>query len=169
MKQLLLLLFMLNTSILCGQNYIFDKTGGLVWQNIYDTDMTSDELYKSLHSSPYLHSVEKVDSTFFVAKMRRCQVNYEKLGYKRMQLPLYLTNSDVGNATVIVQYKKDRYRIRLMNIDLIPLVSMDYGTLNDMAIAEDGYFTDTFKATAGHIYHKTFLEWFELEQVSNDW
>lgn len=170
MKRLVLLLFaMLSTISIFGQNFTIDKTGGVIWQMEYKTDMTSNELYKSLHISPYLHSIEKIDSSFFIAIMKQSKVEYEHLGYKRMHLPLYLVNNDVGNANVIIQYKEGKYRITLNNIDLISFSNLEYGTLNDMAIAEDGSFTDTFTSSASPIYHSNFAEWFEFEKVSDNW
>ena len=85
-----------------------------------------------------------------------------------MQLPLYLTSNDVV-ADVIIEYKPGRYRITLKNIDLITTSNIEYGTLNEVAIGENGYFADHFLKDVVKIYHNNFKKWFELESISNDW
>lgn len=168
MKRFVLLIFVLNTFNLFGQNFNFDKSGGIIWQCVYKTDMQSSELHKSLHLSPYIHSIEKIDSTFYKARLKRSTIDYKSYGFNRMQLPIYLTNNDVV-ADVIIEYKEGKYRVTLKNIDLKTTTSMEYGTLNDIAIGEDGYFADHFINDAGNIYHNNFKKWFELESISNDW
>ena len=169
MKRLFLLMCVLMTVNAYSQNFNFDKYGNLIWQRIYNTDMTSAELHKSLCTSAHLRDIEKIDSTFYIATLKRSKVSYEDLGYKRMQLPLYVVNNDIGSADVIIQYKEGKYRITLKNINLASLTGMNYGTLHDMAIGEDGYFADHFIKDAGNIYHNNFKKWFELESISNDW
>ena len=168
MKRFVLLIFVLNTFNLFGQNFNFDKSGGIIWQCIYATDMQSLDFYKSLYLSPYIHSIEKIDSTFYTARLQRSKIDYKSYGFSRMQQPIYLTNNDVV-ADVIIEYKQGKYRITLKNIDLKSITSMEYGTLNDIAIGTDGYFADHFIKDAGNIYHNNFKKWFELESISNDW
>ena len=169
MKQLFSLIFFLMTVNAYSQNFDFDKSGNLIWQCTYNTDMTSSELHKSLCVCSHLRDVEKVDSTFYIATLKRSKVSYEDFGYKRMQLPLYVVNNDIESADVIIQYKEGKYRITLKNINLASLTGMNYGTLHDMAIGEDGYFTDLFMKDARNIYHLNFKRWLELESISNDW
>ena len=168
MKRFILLIFFLNSLNLFGQNFNFDKTGGIIWQCVYTTDMQSSEFQKSLHLSPCIHTIEKVDSTFYTARLQKSKIDYKSYGFSRMQLPIYLTNNDVV-ADVIIEYKPGKYRITLKNIDLKTTTGMEYGTLNDVAIGEDGYFADHFLKDAGNIYHNNFKKWFELESISNDW
>lgn len=170
MKNILIaaVVFLATITTATAQNFIFDKNGGIMWQKVYITDMTSAELHKSLYFVGCLTDIRKVDDTFYIAALKRSTVNYEYLGYKRMQLPLYLVNSDVKGAAMI-QYKEGKYKVTVKDVDLIPLANFDYGTLNDMAIAEDGYFTETFTTVAGEIYHQVFSKWFELEKITDEW
>lgn len=168
MKRLILLILALIPLNSFGQNFNFDKSGGIIWQCIYTTDMTSTDFYKSLHLSPHIYSIEKIDTTFYTARLKRSKIDYKSYGYSRMQLPVYLTNNDVI-ADVIIEYKEGKYRITLKNIDLKTTTTMEYGTLNDIAIGEDGYFADHFLNDVGNIYHFNFKKMFELESISNDW
>lgn len=169
MRKILIALLLLNSLCLAGKSFTFDNSGAMIWQKVYETNMTSDELYKALHMCSHLQSIEKVDSTFYVAKMKRSKIDYEALGYKRMQLPLYLSNTDIGSATVIIQYKEGKYKITLRHIYLSTLTSLEYGYLEEFAVEGEGRFASHFKEAAGYIYHHYFSKWFELEKISDEW
>ena len=170
MKRLTLILLIFGSYNLFGQNFNFDKFGKIIWQCTYTTDMTSLDLHKSLCTSSYLEYVEKIDDTFYYARLKRNSVDYEILGHSRMKLPVYISNNDVGNATVIIQYKEGKYRVTLKSIALLPIdPRFGYTLLHDVATGEDGYFTSVFMETTGFIYHENFKKWFDFEKVSNDW
>ena len=170
MKRFIILsLFALLTFNANGQNFNFDNGKNLIWQCIYETEMTSSELHKALHTCANLHNVRQVDSTFYVAELNRCKVEYEELGYKRMKLPLYVVNNDIGSADVIIQYKPGKYRVTFKNIDLLSTTNLYYGNLQDMATDENGHLQPFFLEAAIYIYNYNFKKWLELEEVSNDW
>jgi hypothetical protein len=131
--------------------------------------MSSQDIHKALCKSTYLRNVEKIDSTFYMASLIASEVDYEATGHKKMSLPLYLINNNIGPADVVVEYKPGKYKITLKNIDLTPVSGTRYGTLHEMAIAEDGYFTDIFTKYAGNIYHYYFTMWFDLNGILTDW
>lgn len=169
MKRMVILLSILICSSAYAQHFNFDKYGNLIWQSVYETKMSSQDIHKALCKSTYLCNVEKLDSTFYMASLRVSEVDYEAAGYKKMNLPLYLINSHIGPADVIIEYKPGKYKITLKNIDLTPISSFDYGSLHDMAVAEDGYFTDMFTKYAGNIYHYYFTVWLDLNGILTDW
>lgn len=165
MKTILMLILALNFT---QKNFSVDYAGELMWQHIYKTDMTSSELHKSLYLSPRLTDIIKVDDTFYIATLKKTKVEYEKLGFKRMQLPIYISNNDIGSATVVIQYKEGKYKVTIKDIKLQSNTSYDYGSLSKLAVT-DGQLNETFMEYGEHIYHYMFLTWLELEKVSDNW
>ena len=150
------------------KNFSIDYAGELMWEHIYETDMTSTELHKSLYISPRLTDIVKVDESLYIAKLVRSKVEYEKLGFRRMQVPLYICNNDIGSAVVVIQYKEGRYKVTIKNIRLATNTSLDYGTLSANAIT-DGTFNESFMEFGEHIYHYMFLTWMQFEKISDNW
>lgn len=150
-------------------DFFVDQHGDLVWEHIYETDMTSAELHKSLYISSCFTDIERVDDTFYLAKISGCKVDYEKYGFKRMQIPICISNNNIGLATAIIQYKEGKYKVTIKHINLASITSMSYGKLRDYAVINRRQLDPDFKQYLDNLYHPIFENLCKLEKVSDNW
>jgi hypothetical protein len=160
---------MINLLSLKGQSFYIDN-GSIAWQKIYDTEMTSNQIIKSIFMSCEFTDITVVDSSFIVATISPQNIDYEKQGYKRMQLPIYISNNYLGPAKVIIQVQPGRYLVTVKKITLTGKDNnpLNGGILNDVAVS-NGEFSSTFTQYGAPIYDHFLSELFTLEMVEEDW
>ena len=166
MKAILILLL---TTVINQSSFSVDYAGDLIWEHIYQTDMTSSELHKSLHLSSCFTNIEKIDDTFYLAKIPGCKVDYEKYGFKRMKLPLWVCNTDIGQSVAIIQYKEGRYKVTIKNINLSTKTTLGYGKMRDNALTNRRTISISAKEYLDKIYSPIFESLCELEKFSDNW
>lgn len=170
MKRLFLLIILLSATILStkAQGFYVDNDK-LAWQKIFQSDMNAVDIVKSMHMSGDFRDIEIIDESFIVATLRLINVDYEKLGYKRMNLPLYISNNYFGPANIIIQVKEGRYLVTINNMLLTSQAGTSLGgTIDDMAIGENG-FTATFTQYGAPIYDSVLTQCVTFERVIEDW
>lgn len=171
MKRILILLASLLASytIMQAQSFYVDNQK-LAWQKIYEVDMTSTDIVKSMYMSGNYTDILIIDDSFVVATLKPTNVNYERMGYKRMNLPLYLSNNLFGPAKVIIQINNGRYLVTVNNMLLTGKTSspLEVGILDDLAIDKNG-FTASFTDQAAEIYDNILQELTTFEKVEEDW
>ena len=89
----------------------------LIWQKVYETKLSEQELLNTLINSGNFTDILSVDgkTTFNV---NRAKVDYESAGYTRMDIPIYVSANDLS-CFVTVQVKEGRYRVTVERISLI--------------------------------------------------
>lgn len=155
-------------SISNAQGFYIDNNQ-LAWQKIFESDMNATDIVKSMHMSGNFRDIQIIDDSFIVATLRITSVNYEKLGYKRMSLPLYISNNNFGPANIIIQVKEGKYLVTVNNMLLSerPGTSMG-GDLDDVALADNG-FSSTFSQYGAPIYDTIITQCVTFDRVIEDW
>lgn len=115
---LLVMFFGLNNAI--GQesanNFTIVRTE-LIWQKVYHTQLTYDQVYYKLIESGLLERMQREENNLLTGDTKPIDPNYLNAGYTLFNVPTYLMNSFV-TAYVVVEYKEGRYRVTIKRIML---------------------------------------------------
>lgn len=87
--------------------------GEVIWQNIFSTDKSAKEI------SEYFTRVRKFDivendSATIYGKVERQNINYEKLGFKRMSVAMFVNCPT--SYKIIIDIKNERYRVTISEV-----------------------------------------------------
>lgn len=109
MKRILILLLALIPIITSAQGLEIDHESKSVrWAKIYETDMTQEEIFDQILASGILDNVVTYGN-MIAGDLPPVKLDYESLGYKRMNLPLYISNDRFG-CRIIFRFKEGRYK-----------------------------------------------------------
>lgn len=109
MKRILILLLALMPIMVNAQGLEIDHESKSVrWSQIYETDMKQDEIYSQILAYGLLDNVVTYGD-MIAGDLRPVKLDYECLGYKRMNLPLYISNDGFG-CRIIFRFKEGRYK-----------------------------------------------------------
>ena len=149
----------------------------LIWQYVYETDLTQEEVLQNLSTKGIWESFEKVGDEL-IAISSNMDANYKPLGYGEMSVPMYVARMFV-NFHSLIEIKDGRYRVTISNIQLVqkyddPLVKQGQViSLKDFAINKKGEFKRMFLGKASDIYNHTFKTALEIkkeeEEEGDDW
>jgi hypothetical protein len=145
------------------------------WQNIYNTSMDSNNLYKSLVLSGIFKEITKTDGILF-GEMKPMDADYLGAGYSSMLSPIYISGSLI-TAFAIIELKEGKYRVTLKNIQFFQKQSdalTEKGaqhSLEDFALKSNQQeFKRLFGKSASEILNYTFTQKFSLSPLrSSDW
>lgn len=88
-----------------------------VWQKVYDSDVeTIHDLEGMFFEHGFTGCQILNDSTLVCRYICRGGIPYQRYGYNRMKLPIFISNVIYLEARVVAQLKKGRYRITFDNI-----------------------------------------------------
>ncbi len=145
----------------------------LVWQRIFQTSKTATELFNYFIESQKVENYDLSDNRLsgYTQVMKN---NYKLAGYGIMSTPMYLSCFDT-KATVLIEYKENRYRVTLSNIKLLnngsnPAFSTDQtNDLEAWALGKKG-FSRQFSKSSVEIIDTTLIEYFTIKDISkSDW
>ena len=98
-------------------NFVTISDREAVWQRVYDSKV---ETIHDLEGLFFMHGFTDIeildDSTLVCRYLCHGGIPYQRYGYNRMKLPIYLSNIATLKARVIAQLKEGRYRITIDNI-----------------------------------------------------
>lgn len=88
-----------------------------VWQKVYDSDVeTIHDLEGMFFEHGFTGCQILNDSTLVCRYICHGGIPYQRYGYNRMKLPIFISNVIYLEARVVAQLKKGRYRITFDNI-----------------------------------------------------
>ena len=176
MKYILTILSLISSVALAAQsNHLLIEEGAIKWQRIYEAAQTAPTIAKALKLDGRFSEVEQLDSSTVVAKLSKYQVDYEKQGYTKMQVPMYLVMETISGS-IVIHIKDDKYRVTMNNVKLTQM--------NDVSVFKQGEVTnleqyalrasrDSFKGMflkkAATIIDTDFSTLFELSSHRLDW
>lgn len=113
MKHIILSTITLCIMLTCNAQYNFSiKNSQVVWQKIYQTQLTFEEVVDITKSNSNLREFNLVDSTI------HCRFSEQRPDLsKRMSMPIYYSTSTISGI-VTIQYKQGRYRVTIEKITL---------------------------------------------------
>lgn len=87
--------------------------GEVIWQYVFETDKTASEITNYFQKA-MVFNISNVDSTALYGNVERQNINYEKLGFRRMNVALYINNPI--SYSVVVNIKDKRYRVTIFKV-----------------------------------------------------
>ena len=176
MKKLLLLLVLISKSVFGQETSNFKiENRDLVWQFIFETDLSQEELKQELSTKGIWESFEKVGDDL-IGICSGMDADFKGAGYSEMSVPMYVARMSMDFHSLI-QFKDGRYRVTITNIKLVqkyddPLTKQGQViSLSDFAVNKKGDFKTMFLKKPSEIYNYTFISSLEIHQNENtdDW
>lgn len=142
--------------------------GELIWQRVYDTDRTRDDVLAAIVNDGRFSDVTEAGGTI-TCFLVPTDVDASSMGYDPFYLPTYLSNADI-TAFVTVQVKEGRYRVTLERFTLISTFDGvhrlgDRYPLGPLA-TKNGQLSKSFTKEACEVYDILFSECFSLQTKS---
>lgn len=183
MKQLIMVCLLLSVFVIpiIGQENFEVQDGELIWQKVFETDLSTDQIQQQLKQKGHFKTESEDDKELHFS-IPRSIIDYKGAGYKKFGSPAYLVMNDF-QAFALVQIKESKYRVTVKNIVLIK--NEDYDTnidgvnvslsqagqmenLKEFAVKKTGEFRNQFKKTGSKVFNYTFNKMFEIKEVGND-
>lgn len=173
MKRIVTLLFALFPLLASAQDEALFSIDGnsLVWRKVYasETPLDTRVIMYNLRLSGLFKDI-MFDDGLVTCEMTGLKMQYKELGYKRMSLPIYLSNNTFSGF-VSVEIKPDRYRVTVARI-LTHNDKLGIVPLEELATKEDGGFKSDFLQPAGRIIASTLDKVFIALQdnsINDEW
>lgn len=178
MKNLFLALCLLfSIKIYAQENNNFTIIDGsqLIWQKVYETSLTEQEIVNTLINSGEISDVSFIDGKI-TFNINRLKVDYESAGYTRMEIPIYVSANDLS-CFVTIQVKEGRYRVTAEKLTLVAhttgglYVAGEKASMETYAIKK-GTFSNNFNKSPKIIYDKCLLDAFFIKAktyINEDW
>ena len=135
MKLILLLIYLPMVAIGFNQsdtdNFAIEN-GKLVWQKVYETELTKEQLTQKIKSSGDFKNLE-INESGIIGEIVNLTLDFKGFGSSEMSTPIYIARNSV-NSFVQFEFKENRYRVSIKNIKL----TQNY----DDAISRQGEMTD---------------------------
>ena len=108
--------FTFNTS--ASDNFLI-KNGQVIWQKIYNTTLTKDQLIWNIRNSGNFKNIS-VQEDYLTAEISMLRINHFR--YERLtgNYAHHIANSHHVNSYIKVEFKENRYRVTLKSIKLMP-------------------------------------------------
>ncbi|MDO5978080.1 hypothetical protein [Flavivirga spongiicola] len=94
------------------------KNGQVIWQKVYDTDLTKKQLIEVMRTSSYFEDIIIVNEKKLTAKINQLSPDYKTYGSSYLSAPDMVSLNHVKAFTVI-EFKEKQYRVTLKSIKLI--------------------------------------------------
>ena len=143
------------------------KEGDVIWQKVYSTTLTKDEVFNAIKTSGNLTDITEADQVLSGNLVERV-AEYSSLGYKRGSVPIFVNH--LLGGYVKVEMRDGRYRVT---------VSKMYRIDDSTPRRERTDFTfyvnrkgelRLFPETARIIFDANFNKMFEIKDVAEeDW
>lgn len=158
----------------CG-NFSVTDTGNIIWQKIYDTEMSYDDIITTIINSGSFTDIVETDSAITL-RLPRTAVDFKSMGYARGNVPLYVSGTDFS-CFVTIQVKDGRYRVTVENIVLIEATSgglfiEGHEDPLEMFAVKKGAFAKHFETAPSAIYDQFLSDKFSFKKksyIDNEW
>lgn len=90
------------------------ENGLVLWQKVYETDLTKEQLIKQIKSSGQFENISENEESLS-AEINQLSMDFKGYGISKISTPMYVSQSYV-KAFVLIEFKDERYRVTLKNI-----------------------------------------------------
>lgn len=98
-------------------NFVTISDREAIWQKVYDSDVETIHVLEGLFFGHGFTGCQILDDSTLVCRyVCHGGIPYQRYGYNRMKLPIFLSSVVFLEARVIAQLKEGRYRITFDNI-----------------------------------------------------
>ncbi len=108
------------------------ENGKLIWQKVYETELTNEQIIGEIKKSGNFKNIEISEDGVF-AEFKNLSFDFKGFGSSEMSTPIYVARNS-ANAFVQIEFKENRYRVTIKNIQL----TQKY----DDALSNQGEMTD---------------------------
>ncbi|WP_282070909.1 hypothetical protein [Polaribacter atrinae] len=88
----------------------------LIWQKVYETELTNEQLKERIKSSGNFKNLE-LNKDRIIAEITNLSIDYKGYGSSEMSTPIYVARNNL-NSFVQIEFKENRYRVTIKNIKL---------------------------------------------------
>ena len=125
MKRLALLLCVLLSVSAAAQTDFKVVEGNLIWQKVYTSTSTLEDIANSLQNSGAVADISVADG-LITCRIPDTPIDYKSAGFSRGTLPGYIVLNDLA-AFATIQVKEGRYRVTVENFMLISNMDTSLG------------------------------------------
>lgn len=173
MKKIILVLYFLPFFSISQINFKKEENK-IIWQKVF-LETTTPEIAESNLLKSAVFSDVFVNDKEIIANFTDFKIDYEAAGYRYRELPMYISRMML-KGTAIIEFKEDKYRVTLKNLEITPLES---GLLGEAGVYEDFSYIAIKKRNqeyrthfidiAEPIYTKEFTKLFTFKETKTDW
>ena len=146
----------------------------LVWQKVFETELTEEEIIESLKKTEYIDSVKKIKETTYSAIIVEMPLDFRDYGLTSMGVPMYIARSDLL-ASVTIDIKPGKYRVTISSMTLRqrytdPLTMEGQKTDLQIFALKKGntQFKSMFLGNASSVINYTINKAFTLKKVEKE-
>jgi len=135
--------------LICFKSYSQDlafnnfklENGMLIWQKVYKTKLSNDELIKSFKISGIIKNFDAFDN-FIIGNIKHMSIDYKGFGKSHLSTVTYISDN-YFNSFILIEFKEGRYKVTLKDMKLITRYSnkqnneFDLSELKDYVIKND--------------------------------
>lgn len=148
-------------------NNFYAEDNDIIWQKVYETNFTFDQLVTNISESGLLHKIY-VSSNKITGDLKPFEVDFKGAGYSRGLTPMYLLGS-LLTGFVAVDFKDGKYRVTIVRINYeytysTPLWKQgDKSSLSSVVLKRNNVMKEAFKGDGSIILNYTFSKKFDLK------
>lgn len=178
MKNILLFIFLNLITFSFAQNAAFVISNKqVVWQRIYESNKTSDEVKNILLQTGKLKFTSE-DNNILTGEISDFIMDFKGAGYTKMGTPIYLANSSKFSGNFKIEFKEGRYRVTATNLKFKgESTSIYYGGIGFNSSGNDNletyvltndreYFKGNFEGRASKIINYSFAQLFDVSKYT---
>lgn len=156
------------------ENFKLDE-GNLIWEKVYETELSSDEILKSFKISGIIKDIDTLGNSI-TGTIKNLDLDYKGFGKTEMNTAMYISRS-YFKSFILIEMKEGRYRITLKEMKLVQKYSDglseegEISELKDYAIKNSRKdFRKLFKKAPSGILNFTFDKVFGIKKKKkSDW
>lgn len=151
------------------------EESALIWQKVYETPMTFQQLIDRVKDSGVIKTLE-IREGKLTGDLNLVPFDYVGAGYKNLNTPMYMI-ADNFSAFVIIDYQEGKYRVTAKKIEINCMESTPFSKKGDIIQGEAGAlnnskteFRKSFHNAPSIIWNYTFSTIFDLkEKAKENW
>jgi len=151
--------------LICFKSYSQDlafnnfklENGTLIWQKVYKTKLSNDELIKSFKISGIIKNFDAFDN-FIIGNIKLMSIDYKSFGKSYLSTVTYISDN-YFNSFILIEFKEGRYKVTLKDMKLITKYSNKQN--NEFDISD---FKMIFKKSPSEIFNFTFDKVFTIKK-----
>ena len=153
-----------------SNNSFIAEDSKLIWQKVYETSLTFDEIYKAMNESGQFTDLQILDNKI-TGQTKPFKIDWASQGLKRMSTPMYINYYDYVGF-LIVDFKDSKYRATLKTITMQRNDNIQKGMVKEKDILDEyalkkGQIRASFKDTEGKIFEYTINKLFTFKKAEN--
>lgn len=156
-------------------NFSVTESGKLIWQKVYDTNASYDDIYNLVQNNGSFADIKGGDG-MITFSIKPTPVDFESMGYNRGTIAIYVSSYDFSGFATI-QVKDGRYRVTVEKIRMIRTITTSVGRAGDETPLETWAVRGTslasaFSKTPSTIYNQFLTDLFTMRAKSyldNEW